>query len=309
MKIWDVQQGTLVGELVEEHNYGSNAVNSIAISPDDRRIVSGGSDKNIIIWDVESREKEYDLLERHRYCVDSVCFSPDGETFASAGKTSVIIWDTETGTPMATIDADPDFVSCVAFSPDGQKLAYASKVIRVCHVDTAELLLEINDGPDVMVWSPCGQQIVSGSPDHTVKFWDASNGNQIGKPCEGHTDSIRGLAISPDGSFIATGSNDNSVRLWSTTTRKQIGPSLPHNDYLRCVAISPDGKQLACGDFGAELSLWYIWGIVQLHFEQEKEQEEFEAEQRLAIVNDGHGAVSDPVVTPESSQLTRPAWV
>lgn len=288
LKIWDVQKGTLVGQL-EGHE---DTVWSISTSPDDRRIVSGGCDNKIIIWDVESRQAVFDPLVKHTDWVKSVCFSPDGKRFAScSGDTSVVVWDTETGTVLATFDGHRSDVSTVAFSPDGIKLASASadRTIRVWHADTAELLLELNDQAHVrfVVWSPDGQQLVSASEDHTVKFWQVSNGDQIGEPWTGHgMDWINGLSISSDASFLAIATSfDKSVRLWSTKTRKQIGQSYLHATGAYCLALSPDQELLASGDFDGRVYLWSIKDTIELHVEQGKEKEELEAEQRQYLAS------------------------
>jgi WD40 repeat protein len=117
-----------------------------------------------------------------------------------------------------------------------------------------------------VVWSPDGQQIVSTSEDGTVKFWDSSNGTQIGQPCIGHTYYINSLAISLDGFFIATASLDNTVRLWSTKSHKQIGQALEHTTRVSRVAISPNGELLASGDCDGNLQLWSIKNTLSAAF-------------------------------------------
>ena len=52
-------------------------VNSVAFSPDGRRIVSGSYDTTIKVWDAETG-REIRTLEGHFAGVNSVAFSPDG---------------------------------------------------------------------------------------------------------------------------------------------------------------------------------------------------------------------------------------
>ncbi|OAX34914.1 WD40 repeat-like protein [Rhizopogon vinicolor AM-OR11-026] len=293
LKIWEVQDGTCIGEPFEGHE---GIVASISISPDDRRIVTGGQDERIIIWDVGSRQKVLEPPVKHTDWANAVCLSPDGKRFASAGDKRVIVWDAETGTELATFAGHRKEVLTVAFSPDGLKLSSGSAdhTIRVWHANNAELLLEINAHQDwvkMVVWSPDGQQLVSSSADLTVKFWDACNGDQIGQPCTGHTSRIDSVALAPDASFIATASLDGTARLWSTKTRQQIGPSFPHAYGAYCVAISPDGKLLVCGDMDRYASIWSIEGTLELHEEQENEKEELEAEQRQYLARASHSQV------------------
>jgi hypothetical protein len=119
------------------------------------------------------------------------------------------------------------------------------------------------------MWLPDGQQLVSASEDKTVKFWDPSNGTQIGQTCTGHTNDITSLAISSDGSFIATASDDTTVRLWSVKSYEQIGKPLKHTTYVNCVAISPSGELLASGDFHGNLQLWPIENTLLAAFKED----------------------------------------
>ncbi|KAG2341450.1 WD40 repeat-like protein [Suillus weaverae] len=249
VQIWDVEKGALIAGPFKGH-----VVTSIAVSPDDRRIASGGRDRAIIIWDIESKQMIFEPLVKHTDRVRSVCFSPDGKRLASGSwDETVIIWDADTGAVLSTLQAS-GVVLCVAFSPDGLKLASGSLfTVRVWSTDNAELLLKINAHQDFVqsvVWSPDGQQIVSASHDKTIKFWDLSNGTQIGQPCTGHTDYIKSLAISSDGSFIATASDDNTA--------------LEHTARVRYVAISPSGELLVSGD--GNVQLWSIENTLSAAF-------------------------------------------
>ena len=50
MAVWDLETGTRLHELTG-HQGG---VNSVAVSPDGRRIVSGSDDNTVAVWDLET---------------------------------------------------------------------------------------------------------------------------------------------------------------------------------------------------------------------------------------------------------------
>jgi WD40 repeat protein len=65
---------------------------------------------------------------------------------------------------------------------------------------------------------------VTSSPDprhRTIRMWDAETGAAVGKPLEGHTDSVRSVAYSPDGRHIISGSDDHTIRMWDAETGLQ----------------------------------------------------------------------------------------
>ena len=67
----------------------SGPVNSVAISHDGTRLVSGSSDHTLKLWDVASGEL-IRTFEGHASGVSSVAFSPDGIRLLSGGTVTLI---------------------------------------------------------------------------------------------------------------------------------------------------------------------------------------------------------------------------
>ena len=83
-------------------------------------IASGSSDDTIRLWDVATGET-LNILEGHWDWINSVAFSPDGETLASGGDDDDIhLWDVATGEELKTLGGHTaefdDAVNSVAFS-------------------------------------------------------------------------------------------------------------------------------------------------------------------------------------------------
>jgi WD40 repeat protein len=73
-----------------------------------------------------SMQKVLDPLVKHTGGVESVCFSPDGKRLASGSYDgTVIVWNADTGTILATHDVHRGWVLIVAFSPNRLTLASA----------------------------------------------------------------------------------------------------------------------------------------------------------------------------------------
>ncbi|MBD2450944.1 AAA-like domain-containing protein, partial [Nostoc sp. FACHB-152] len=70
--------------------------------------------------------REINRLEGHGDSVNSVVFSPDGKTLASASRDKTIkLWNRDTGKVISTLEGHGDSVISVVFSPDGKTLASA----------------------------------------------------------------------------------------------------------------------------------------------------------------------------------------
>jgi WD40 repeat protein len=116
-------------------------------------------------------------------------------------------------------------------------------------------VIDVPEGVSSVTYSPDGTRIAAGSPDHTVRLWDAATGAPVEQVLQ-HDDAVTTVAFSPDGTRIATGSADKTVRLWDATTGQPIGPPLQHDDAVTTVAFSPDGTRIATGSHDKTVRLW-----------------------------------------------------
>ncbi|WP_242054562.1 eIF2A-related protein [Nostoc sp. FACHB-190] len=203
----------------------------------------------------------YGIKQRNNFTHGSVvygmAFSPDGKTFASAGRDKTIkIWDLK-GKLLQTFIGHQDSVISVAFSPDGKTIASASddKTIKLWDLNGKELRTfkghqaEINS----VAFSPDGKTIASGSFDNTVKLWDLS-GKEL-QTFKGHKDRLINVVFSPDGKIIASASLDNTVKLWDLNG-KELRTFKGHQAGVNSVAFSPDGKTIASASDDKTVKLW-----------------------------------------------------
>lgn len=263
---------------------------AVAFSPDGARIVSGGDDKMLRVWDASTGQPMGAPMQGHTRTVTSVAFSPDGTHIVSGSNDETVrLWDAKSGMPVGSpLLGHNGPVWSVAFSPDGKRIASGAgdKTLRLWDADTgrpvsvsllghdslAIKVATILEGDRIaripnqlrhegavtsVAFSPDGTRIVSGSSDRTVRLWDAHNGKPIGAPLEGHTLQVLSVAFSPDGTRIVSGSLDKTLRLWDASTRQQIGAPLDGNENaVASVAFSPDGKRIVSGGWDKTLRLW-----------------------------------------------------
>jgi WD40 repeat protein/serine/threonine protein kinase len=200
------------GEILKQTASNVGRVASIAFAPDGRCLAFGGKSGGLGVWcdGVETRFE-------HHAAVNSVQFSPDGATIATAsGDRRILLWNTETLEVTKTL---------------------------------GELAGERHNG-DVyeVAFSPSGKLLASGSRDGSARLWDVQSGRLL-RVFKGHQDRVYGVSFSPDGSTLASASKDMTVRLWNVTTGEERAPAFSVAAAAYTARFAPDGKRLAsCGE-------------------------------------------------------------
>ncbi|MFB7474461.1 trypsin-like peptidase domain-containing protein [Kitasatospora sp. NPDC056184] len=195
--------------------------------------------------------------------VDTVAFSPDGKTLATAGDDeSVSLWDVATGKALTSLAGHTDAVFSVAFSPDGKTLASASfdQTVRLWDVATGKERAMLNGHAGVVfsvAFSPDGKTLASAGGDKSVRLWDAATGAALAQ-LTGHDGSVFSVAFSPDGKTLASGGDDTTVRLWDVATGATLATLREHTAAVEAVVFSPDGKSLATGSDDTDTDLWDV---------------------------------------------------
>jgi WD40 repeat protein len=200
---WDACLRTIEGH--------SKSVNSVAISHDGTRIISGSNDNTIRIWDAQSGASLH-TLEGHSDAVNSVAVSRDGTYIISGSNdNSIRIWDTQSGVSLHTFKGHSGPVNSIAISHDGTHIISGSNdnTIRIWDVQSGGSLHTL-EGHSSNVYSVAishdGTRIISGSYD-IIRIWDAQT-------LEGHSGAVNSVAISHDGTRIISGSIDCTIRVW-----------------------------------------------------------------------------------------------
>lgn len=275
-----------------EGNILSNVL-SISFSPDGKILAAGYSDFNfiletsipvdtIILWDIGDPTSPSQLagIEGNGYPVNSVAFSPNGETLASGRDDGIItLWDiSDPATPSQLTAFEGNQYSSVfdiVFSPDGELLASGYWDLGVVDVNTVILWdvrdltrpaqLAILDGHDGSVgsvaFSPDGEMLATGSSDNSVILWDISNPRFPSElaTLEGHNGSVSNVAFHQTRKILASGSSDNSVILWDINepgVQSQLTRLEGHSRGVNTIAFSPDLETLASGSDDNTIVLW-----------------------------------------------------
>uniref|UniRef100_A0A4W5PS78 WD repeat-containing protein 3 n=1 Tax=Hucho hucho TaxID=62062 RepID=A0A4W5PS78_9TELE len=261
IQIFDLASGTLL-ETVDAHN---GALWSLCLSPDQRGIVTGGTDKTVKFWEFELI-KDKDAAQKRL-----------------------------TVKHMRTLQLDED-VLCVKYSPDQRLMAVSllDCTVKVFYTDTLKFFLSLY-GHKLPVLcldiSHDSALIATGSADRNVKIWGLDFGD-CHRSMFAHDDSVMFLQFVPKTHLFFTAGKDKKIKQWDADKFEHIQTLEGHHREVWCLAISPNGDHIVSSSHDKSLRLWERTRE-PIILEEEREME------REAEFEEGMAKGDEPVVPGE----------
>ncbi|WP_017663344.1 WD40 repeat domain-containing protein [Baaleninema simplex] len=237
----------------------SRGVQALALSPDGRFLVSGGSDATLKFWNLPSGQ-EQQTWKIHRNIVATIALSPDGKTLASGSRDETAkLVDLQTGEIQHTLrslgEQGRPQIASVAFSRDSKILYMGTDGGNGSYWDanTGRYLGDLG-WISRMAVSADGRLLVGAYIDDLV-INDPKSG-QTKQTLGTNLDVISAVAISPDSSIIASGHHNGEIHLWKTQSARKLTTLTGHSGVVETLVFSPDGKLLASGGEDTTIKLW-----------------------------------------------------
>jgi WD40 repeat protein/tRNA A-37 threonylcarbamoyl transferase component Bud32 len=241
-------------------------VNSVALSADGRRALSGSADRTVRLWDAKTGEQLHSFKANGG--IWSVALSPDGK-YALAGegewweggewkkapRYDVILWDLSTRNvtrPFTGYKWDFKWaVLGVAFHPNGRQLLADTlgDGVWLAERDGSRPLRRVSTGGGSFssgLLSADGRRALLLDANHTLRLWNAETW-EVMRVLKGHKDNIRSVAISADGRRALSSGWDRTVLLWELPGGRELRRLVGQQTIVTGLAVSPDGRWGATG--------------------------------------------------------------
>src|SRR5262245_34485633 len=236
---FDWQPRELVAVIGSHRGRHWGEVAAVAVSPDGKRIASGGYDRAVRLWDAETL-RAVTVLTEHKGSVFTVAFSPDGNTLATAGADDGIrMWDLTAPEPKVTqvLKGHKGDVRSVAYTADGKTLASgdAGGIVLLWDLSRSPAALRATLSPErvhgnyrrqAVAFSPDGKALAA-SDQFDVILWDVTarppkpvrtlkpKTGDLKRDLDDHPSVVQSLVCTPDGkTLVAAHYNGSGTRLW-----------------------------------------------------------------------------------------------
>lgn len=237
----------------------ASPLDAIAWTPDGTRLVGGGRDNLVRLWDATTGA-QIAMLAGHTGWVTRVAVSPDGSMIASGSQdTTVRLWDAANFTQIAALTHHTGSITGVAFSPDGLLLATTSLdgTIWIGDARTGATLNNLpayNGAAWGVAFSPDSRTLAAGSADGAIWLWGLYDSSL--RALRGHTGLVSALDFSDDGTQLISASWDRTARIWEVAGGTELSVWNNYASPFTGAAFAANGTVITGGLDGA-LRLWF----------------------------------------------------
>ncbi len=203
---------------------GRGSVEAVLLSPDGQLLISSGSD-GMYVYDANSLN-DIGHLQRHdapfHRDVDPV-FSPNSRLLAMGyADTTVVIWDMQTLTELASLSGHVEWITALAFSQDGSLLATGDRTGRMKVWSTVDWSLQAQGQSDIVrvLLFRGNEQLIASNGFRAIRIWRLPDFVEVGLLV--HEDNVGYLHLFADGRRLLSGAADYTARIWDIDTGEQL---------------------------------------------------------------------------------------
>eukprot|EP01102_Stenamoeba_stenopodia_P002649 TRINITY_DN12507_c0_g1_i1.p1 TRINITY_DN12507_c0_g1~~TRINITY_DN12507_c0_g1_i1.p1 ORF type:complete len:487 (-),score=104.61 TRINITY_DN12507_c0_g1_i1:54-1514(-) len=221
---------------------------------DDNKIVTGGADKTVVIFD-RAQGKKLQTLSGHTKKISSVVFHPTANiVFSASHDKTARVWNYGEGSQSRVLKAHTGPVVGITLHPTNEYVATGSSdgSWAFHDINTAKCLAHVrhpesNAGLTSIQLHPDGAILGTGTEDSYFRIWDIrtqQNAVVFGE----HTGKITDIAFSENGYFAASAADDGVVKLWDLRKLKSYNSiELGSGHQVTSLAYDYSGVYLAVG--------------------------------------------------------------
>ncbi|XP_052071620.1 cilia- and flagella-associated protein 52-like [Mytilus californianus] len=223
------KDGKSLKQKFERGEAHSKGVTAISCTSDGNRIVSGGGEGQVRIWDITRSmnakgEDVYiiklaETMMEHKGTVSDVkVTNGDLECATASNDGTCIIWDLQ--------------------NKRRKGIVFANTLFKCLTYDAKEV------------------QLVTSGTDRKIGFWETHGGERIRDLDGSSSGSVNAIDLSPDGRFLVTGGDDRMIKVWTYQEGEVVAVGIGHSDSVIKVKICPNQNLIVSVSEDGAILIW-----------------------------------------------------
>lgn len=239
---------------------------AIAFEYNSTKLVSGGHDRDVKIWDANTGAQMHTLKGCSGSILDLSIAHDNRSIIAATSSNNLLVWDVSTGRARHTLTGHVDKVVAVDFSKYSSRHVVSAaydRTIKVwdLHKGYCTNTILFHSNCNALSFSMDGQTICSGHLDGNLRLWDIQTGKLLSEVAA-HSLPVTSLSLSRDGNVILTSGRDNVHNLFDMRTLEVCGTFRANGNRVASnwsrSCLSSDDSYVAAGSADGSVHIWSI---------------------------------------------------
>ncbi|KAL5598895.1 uncharacterized protein BROUX77_005928 [Berkeleyomyces rouxiae] len=214
-------------------------------------LVSGGCDRDIRVWNLESGACIH-TLRGHTSTIRCLKMSDENTAISGSRDTTLRVWDIKTGTCTKVLVGHQASVRCLDIHGDIVVSGSYDTTARVWSISEGRCLTTLQGHfSQIYAIAYDGKRVVTGSLDTNVRIWDPNTAECLAI-LQGHTSLVGQIQMRGD--TLVTGGSDGSVRVWSLERMTPIHRLAAHDNSV--TSLQFDDTRVVSGGSDGRVKIW-----------------------------------------------------